>query len=313
MLLIKVSAKLKVKYFLVRYFSYTQNVRHYIMKKTTNYIWFAILFLISCNAEKKSYSGLVFPDYIDTLSFKGIDYVVDEMSICYHHIQYVDTLNFASQLIDLNRQLEYGAYRYQSFEGYPWPKGPIKIEILIDTARIIPTKDNNFTRIPPPPPPTIIDSELVPDFFDYSDTIENTEKSINLEYKKSPWINNYPVFIVNYSDTIISLTYGAISGFPMIQEAKDSIGNWKPIQYWHWDWCGNTYSSIDLKPNHYALTRTPKFSGDFKTKLRLKLRFFNVYFYSKEYNGSINYSQFAFPERLDFFEKREREYMLLTE
>src|SRR5690554_1767318 len=282
------------------------------MKDTANYIWIAIIFLISCNTEKKSYSGIVFPEYNDTVNFKGIDYVVDEMSICYHHIQHVDTFNFASQKIDLNKQPTYGDYRNQSFEGYPWPKKPIKIEILIDTTRIISTRDIGITRIPPPPP-TIIESELLSDHFDYSDTIEIKTDSINLGYKQNPWINNYPVFIVNFTDTIISLTYGAISGFSMIQEAKDSIGNWKPIQYWHWDWCGNTYSTVDLKPNYYALTRTPKFSGDFKTKLRLKLRFFNEYFYSNEFIGSIDYSQFDFPESLEFFDNREKTYMLLTE
>ncbi len=275
-------------------------------------------FLISCCSEYKGYSEIVFPGYADTVKNSGIDYFVAEMVMSLNDIQLVDTCDFTNQIIDLNKRPKYGEYKKSSMDGYQWPKDSIQIQILIDTSRIISTKSNRISYIVPPPPPLQVfsQSEKEPML-----NIENSKDSIDSNNKNQKndrentdsWINNYPVFIVNYTDTIISLTYEDISGFKMIQEAKDSIGTWKPIQYWHWNWCGNAYSTIDLKPKYFALTRTPKFSGEYQTKLRLKMRFFNKTYYSKEFNGSINYSQFEFPVRFDFYNEQEINYALLAE
>lgn len=286
------------------------------MRRTTiHIIWIGLFCFISCNLEYKSHSGIKFPDYSDTVKNSGIDYVVDEMVMCHNEVQHIDTLDFSNQIIDLNKQPKYGAYQKSSLEGYPSSKDSTKIQILIDTARIIPTKDNRIAYNLPPPPPSIFNElNSSTNVLDSVDSSEKSDENQVLEHGQiKNWVNNYPVYIVNSTDTIISLTYESLSGFVMIPEAKDSLGNWKPIQYWHWNWCGNTYSSIDLKPNHYVLTRIPKFSGEFKTKLRLKLRFFNKLYYSKEFNGSINQSQFIFPKELSIYDDRERNRMLLIE
>lgn len=274
--------------------------------------------LISCNSGYKKYSRIEFPAYYDTVKNSGIDYVVDEMVMSHNGIQLIDTIDFKNQKIDLNKQPKYGEYAKSSLDGYRWPRDSIQIQILIDTSRIISTKDNRISYVVPPPPPITpsilkeIDSIL--NINNQEDSIKSSNVKQKIEQEKTDsWVNNYPVFIVNYTDTIISLTYEDISGFKMVQEAKDSIGTWKPIQYWHWNWCGNAYSSIDLKPKYFALTRTPKFSGEYRTKLRLKMRFFNKTYYSNEFNGRINYSQFEYPERFNVYNERERNYMLLIE
>lgn len=262
--------------------------------KTWYFFCISIILLISCKLRYNKSSDIKFPSYQDSVKNTGVDFEVENMVMCHNDIQHIDTFNFSKQIIDLNKQPKRGEFQNYSFDNYIWPKDSIKIQILIDTTKIIATKNNRIFNIPQP---SFIlnenDSELTQDF--------------------NEWLNYYPVFILNKTDSIITLNYEEISGFKMIQEATDSLGNWKPIQYWHWNWCGNAYSSIELKSNHYALTRVPKFSGDFKTKLRLKLKYFNKSFYSQEFRGSINYSQFIFPKELDFYSEREIKQMLLIE
>ncbi len=283
-------------------------------RKTVHILWFILIITTSCNLFTRNNADIVFPEYNDTIKYKGYDYRVMEMVMCHNDIQHIDTFDLSNQIINLNKQPKKGEYHNSSLDGYPWPEDSIKLHILIDTARIIPS-NNRIGYIFASPPPidlTELDSSLY-----CINSFNSSEKSIDnkkLEYGlNGNWINNYPVFIVNKSDTIVSLSYESISGFEMIHEAKDSLGFWKPIQYCKKNWCGNTYSFIDLKPYNYALTRVPKFSGSFKTCLRLKLRFFNRFYYSKEFNGSINYSQFVFPKEKDFYTEQERKYMLLTE
>ncbi len=255
--------------------------------------------------KQKAFSQTETINYIDTTTSKSISLNIPYMMQVRNELQFVDTFNFKELTVDLNRLRNYNEYLVESHQGVNL-LDTVDIQIFVDTSKLIPTRNNKFYIIPPPPP-------LPPDFIN-KDSLKKDNKKSTLKYEiPKIYINNYPVFIINKSKNTILLTFEDISGFKIIQEALDSSGNWRPIQYWHWNWCGNAYMCLSLQPNHYALTRTTKFTGKYKTKLRLKLRYFNRSFYSNEFDGTINYSQFKFPEKLDYYNEREKRLMLLEE
>lgn len=83
-------------------------------------------------------------------------------------------------------------------------------------------------------------------------------------------------------------------------QAKDARGNWRDIEHLPGSWCGNSYHTLKLEPNHYWEFVTPVYDGAFKTKLRIKLEVRSSgkskdhtrTIYSNEYDGSVNPGQF---------------------
>lgn len=53
---------------------------------------------------------------------------------------------------------------------------------------------------------------------------------------------------------------------------KGKNGEWRPIEYQTYGFCGNGYWDYILKPNYYFNTLFPKYYGDFQIELRLKFR-----------------------------------------
>lgn len=84
----------------------------------------------------------------------------------------------------------------------------------------------------------------------------------------------------------------------MIQEAKDKEGNWKPIEYWRFSTCGNSYGTCQLKSNQKIYFMIRKYNGPFLTKLRVKYLINDEIRYSPSYWGMINPNQFIRPEKL---------------
>ena len=88
----------------------------------------------------------------------------------------------------------------------------------------------------------------------------------------------------------------------MIQEALNENGEWQPIEYWVHSGCGNSYfHPLILKPGQYSIIPIKKYTGNFKTKIRLKLQIITTStntqnrvknIYSKPFNGSIFKNQF---------------------
>jgi len=131
-------------------------------------------------------------------------------------------------------------------------------------------------------------------FLDWMDNREFKRKdSVNLFIKvdTTQIINNdgrkaFPVLIQNITTDTIYVGYG--NQVPIITEAKSKNGEWKPIEEQYTYMCGNGLHSIILPPNEFVLTSELIYSGNFKTKLRIKMG--NNY--SEEFNGTINESQF---------------------
>jgi len=110
----------------------------------------------------------------------------------------------------------------------------------------------------------------------------------------------YPVMLTNLDIDTISIGYG--NHIPLIMEATDSFGNWKPIQEISIYLCGNGVGTINLPPSECVLTLAPNYQGNYKTELRLTLGDSH----SKSFIGLINYSQFEsrFDEQGEYKEQQ---------
>ncbi|MFT7251008.1 MAG: hypothetical protein ACI9FW_000727 [Flavobacterium sp.] len=105
-------------------------------------------------------------------------------------------------------------------------------------------------------------------------------------------VKAYPVLIYN-NDINNAYIYDDFNGIQMLQEAIDIKGNWKPIEYLKNLNIGLIlYQYYKLKPKKYLATSIIKYHGNFKTKIRVKIRLNNHYYYSNEIEGFINQSQF---------------------
>lgn len=103
---------------------------------------------------------------------------------------------------------------------------------------------------------------------------------------KNIFYNFYPIILTNRGlDTTL---IGNDRHIPLIMEAKDSLGKWKPIQKQFVASCGTGVGLFILPPKECVLTFAPIFEGNYKTQLRLTIG--NNH--SKPFDGFINLSQF---------------------
>lgn len=83
------------------------------------------------------------------------------------------------------------------------------------------------------------------------------------------------------------------SRLALVQEAQDSDGTWKEIEYLPQSWCGNSYHAVYLPAKHYWEFTAPKYSGPQQTRLRFKLTLSpERVLYSTSYEGGIHPEQF---------------------
>jgi hypothetical protein len=79
----------------------------------------------------------------------------------------------------------------------------------------------------------------------------------------------------------------------LVQEAQDTDGTWKEIEYLPSSWCGNSCHSVYLDPQHYWEFTAPRYSGPQKAKVRFKLTVArDRILYSPAYEGGIHPEQF---------------------
>jgi len=86
----------------------------------------------------------------------------------------------------------------------------------------------------------------------------------------------------------------------ILQEAMNENGLWKPIEYWESSDCGNSFGDIKIEPNGIIETKSIKYSGIFKTKIRFKLNANNKVYYSNSLNGTINPNKLIIPNDFSF-------------
>lgn len=142
--------------------------------------------------------------------------------------------------------------------------------------------------------------------------------SINSKFVKSSKLENvnifieqkdkdkFSIFVKNSSSENLVLVPQDYSLY-LIQEAIDKKGKWKPIEFWGFSTCGNSYDrKIKFNPNQIIELDSPKYKGDFSTKIRFKLRLNNQVYYSNSIPSTINISKFQkskwYNEYLEIFQ-----------
>ena len=104
------------------------------------------------------------------------------------------------------------------------------------------------------------------------------------------------VYVLNSTKDTLNLSTQD-SQLYLIQEAKDIDGIWKPIEYWNYSWCGNSYGSENLSSDKIIKTNCKKYSGKFTTEIRIRLLAGNESFYSNSIICNIDSCQFKITEK----------------
>jgi hypothetical protein len=129
--------------------------------------------------------------------------------------------------------------------------------------------------------------------------VSATTPDLYLEIVETPDV----IFAEKYTGLHIRLVNGgkktavisaSDSRISIVQEAQDTDGTWKEVEYLPSSWCGNSYHSVYLEPKHYWEFTAPRYSGPQKTKLRFKLTVApNRVLHSPVYEGGIHPEQFT--------------------
>lgn len=103
----------------------------------------------------------------------------------------------------------------------------------------------------------------------------------------------FPVFLPNETSET-KLLFGKSSYVYAIQEARDSSGDWRPIEHRGFDWCGMGRWELKVHPQEYAAMLMPLYQGNYATELRIIFKNGENKIISKPYTGTISYEQFYF-------------------
>jgi len=128
------------------------------------------------------------------------------------------------------------------------------------------------------------------------------EPKIEIQISSKRVNNFYPVLLRNRTKDTIPIGYG--DRIPLIMEAKDKTGKWKPIQERFVFMCGNGVGTIILPPKEIALTLAPIFKGNYRTLLRVSMGSNK----SNPFWGHINYRQFQ--SKFDENGEYKKEYVM---
>lgn len=129
---------------------------------------------------------------------------------------------------------------------------------------------------------------------------------VNYELKDTIYGDNNAITVYIGNTTGGKINFNAQdSRLYMKVQALNSNGEWKDIEYLPNSWCGNSYHTLTLDSKHYWTFLTPIYEGEFKTKLRIELKYIDptdksekrwdkneITVYSNEFEGSINPGQF---------------------
>lgn len=114
------------------------------------------------------------------------------------------------------------------------------------------------------------------------------------------WIQN------NSNDTILFPNQdGSLIG---LIEAVDKDDKWKPIEYWWFSWCGNSYMDLILPPKHSIQIGLNNRLGNQETKMRLKIHGRDTIYYSNVFTGAVSADDFIINNqtRLEIIEDKDR-------
>ncbi|WP_338732679.1 hypothetical protein [Mangrovimonas cancribranchiae] len=172
-----------------------------------------------------------------------------------------------------------------------------------DSLRVfVDTSNKNFhsseiSILDIPPPIQVVDSIYNKEIedYDYKYYIDTISARKQIKKRKRIHYSSYPVYIYNFahSSRRVQRPVDANDLF-FILEAKNSNGDWKPVEYHkqaYYD-CAYKHKDYMLEPQKFIASTVKRYKGAYKTKLRVKLVSFQNTFYSNVYEGYINYKQF---------------------
>jgi hypothetical protein len=123
--------------------------------------------------------------------------------------------------------------------------------------------------------------------------------------KKNKYDNGnsyFPVYLVNETSHT-KVFQGADNNVFGIQEATDSTsGQWRPIESVPFGFCGNGYFWLKVKPEEFVLFLVPKYEGDQKQQMRIRLKVNDMTYLSPPFFGTFNYKQFIINKENPYFE-----------
>lgn len=172
-----------------------------------------------------------------------------------------------------------------------FPKYDVKVSV--DDSYTIDTKGFEYKNIPiPANESTIIDGLIngrIPTQDEQNKSIELIKTYCNLRFKQwDDYVKCYPLLIFNNENKNIP-----IRKIKLIQEAKDKNGQWMPIEFFEdMNSCIVSHHYLRLEKKKYLALPIIKYYGDYKTKLRVKILINDYFYYSNEFDGTINLSQF---------------------
>ncbi len=278
------------------------------MKKILFYLLF-VLSISSCITKKRKYPVIV-PSSYDTIITNNFDSMQLAKNIVYRVGFKSDTL----MLNERNRNKFLYNDEVSSFNNYSENKKTDSIVLYVDVDHHnFHTNFNaSYFSLSIPPPPSGIEIDSV-EFNKYQKEHKKWLLiELNTHYKA------YPFYIYNTSKKPQEISKPIAGGdLFMILEAKDEKGFWKPIEYFEQFGflCGTGHQNYLLKPSHYIIGAIKKYEGNYETVMRIKLRSFDKLFYSNEFPGKINYSQFhskniveKLKNRFNYRDKKEPNY-----
>ena len=239
-----------------------------------NAIYVSLLFIFGCqysnNELKDNYieRELDLIELIDTFSNPLVAESANSITKAEFHPMYM------GEIIDsISLFYNSGGVGYRTYHFHRYRKPDINdLKIYVDTSQIIGSVERG--KVIPPPPSGYIYRK-------------NKLKLLN-EFVRGE-SKSYPVFIKNISKDTLGVGYGKF--IPLIIEAKDSLGNWKPIQEPYIYYCGTGLSNYYLPPNEIVINSCKLFEGNFKTVMRISFGLSNR-IKSNEFEGEMNYKQF---------------------
>lgn len=208
--------------------------------------------------------------------------------------------------LDLNKKKDFGKYE--------------EINRISDSISIyVDANNTNFSvhfwsSIPPPPP--LMENKRysklkIENLSAYNELMAKKWDSMAVALEKQWDIERrqhqiaYPVYIFNNSSkkTIIQNPVGGRidKDLYVILEGIDKNGEWQPINYWEQFSfvCGTGHRNYVLNPKSFLIVAIKKYSGHYRTKLRVKFKNFDDIHYSNVFDGYIDYCQFDKHEVLE--------------
>ncbi len=166
-------------------------------------------------------------------------------------------------------------------------------KIILDTTYLISLKGFHYQNLSLPEEKNLLINGKIGNKIPNESQINKLSKiiyrNINKEFtQEKENVTCYPLLIFNNDSKPAYFKW-----IKMIQEAKDVDGKWKPIEFFQTTpTCVVTNMFLKFNPKQYQAFAVMKYNGNFKTKLRVKVKINNEIYYSNEFSGQINKSQF---------------------